>query len=843
MLELKNISKSYQSDNNATPVLKGLNLCFRNAEFVSILGQSGCGKTTLLNIIGGLDHASGGDLIINSVSTKNYSNQDWDTYRNHSIGFVFQSYNLIPHQTVLQNVELALSIGGVSKKERRERATLALQKVGLGEHLKKRPNQLSGGQCQRVSIARALVNNPAIILADEPTGALDSDTSIQVMEILKEISHDRLVIMVTHNPELAEKYSTRIVRMLDGVIQEDTNPLTPAEYTRLNEASLHDKEANTPIDTIETNTPLDGEQHEIPSTPPTEQTSQTHTNTPNKKRKSAMSFWTSMMLSLKNLLTKKRRTFITSLACSIGIIGIAVILSVSTGMHTYINNVQLDSAAVNYVSVSNSRTSLDAIMANTKVDLPEYPENTTGVIPYTPNLLNATPQYLNENYLNYIDENITKDLLIATQYTRETTLNFITKNSETQYTHTSTSSSSGGMFGMSSWTEILDNPDYVSAQYTTLYKEQGGKSFPTEYNEIALVVDKYNRVNTNLLDKLGISYANAEEITYSDIVGKTLHLALNDAFYTATTDQGGATYYKPATTTAELKAAYENPTDTISLKIICVLRQNENANGTWLNAGIAYTPKLTEFVINENKDSAVVTAQKATPETNVLNNQPFSNPTGYDNQLIELGANSIPTSIKFYPSSFENKDKIVEILTAWNTTEIYKVYGNEKDNLDNYVADMYKVEFTDMSELMGSMLSDTVDIITYALIAFSAITLVVSSIMIAIITYASVIERIKEIGVLRSLGARKRDISCVFIAEAVIIGAVSAVIALIATLILNLIINLVLGSLVGISTIATLDLLTASCMILLSVGLNVIASIAPAIMAAKKDPVVALRSE
>lgn len=799
MLELKNITKTYQSGPEAVKVLKELNLIFRNSEFVSILGQSGCGKTTLLNIIGGLDHATTGDLIINNKSTKNFSARDWDTYRNHDIGFVFQSYNLIPHQTVLQNVELALSIGGVSKKERRQRAIEALRKVGLENHIKKHPNQLSGGQCQRVSIARALVNNPAIILADEPTGALDSDTSVQVMEILKEISRDRLVVMVTHNPDLAERYSTRIVRMLDGVIKEDTNPVTEEEYKALSK-------------------------EQKPST------------TVKKEKKSAMSYWTSMNLSLKNLLTKKRRTFITALACSIGIIGIAVILSVSTGMQAYVNSVQLSSASANYISISSTQ-SIFASLLPTQTDLPSYPSNATGIIPYTPTL-NTRTQILSDEYLNYLNANITEDMTIATQYNRQTNLHFISKNGS-NYETTSTSSTTTSLFSSYSWTEILDNADYVKEQYTTLYMGADGKDFPTEYNEIALVVDRYNRVDTELLTKLGITFTEGEEIKYSDIVDHEIRLALNNNYYIRTEKQDGTITYSAVSTTTELEQCYNNSEP---LKIVCILRQNQNANASWIGTGIGYTAALTEYVMTQNATSDIVTAQKENPNIDILSGRPCQEST-YNTNLIKLGASSTPSSIQIYPSSFDNKDEIIKILDNWNNTEVYKIYGNSQDSQGNYIADKYKVEYTDMSELLGTMLSDTINIITYALIAFSAISLIVSSIMIAIITYASVIERIKEIGVLRSLGARKRDVGRVFIAEAAIIGFVSAIIAIIATLIINLIINIVLGKLVGISTIASLNIVTAIAMIVLCIGLNVIASLAPAVMASKKDPVVALRSE
>lgn len=811
MLELKNIIKKYTVADNSVTVLKGINLVFRKAEFVSILGQSGCGKTTLLNIIGGLDRFDSGDLIINGNSTKNYSSRDWDTYRNHSIGFVFQSYNLIPHQTILQNVELALSIGGVSKSIRKEMAKKALERVGLGDHINKKPNQLSGGQCQRVSIARALVNNPDIILADEPTGALDSETSVQVMEILKEISKDRLVIMVTHNPDLAEKYSTRIIKMLDGEIKDDSNKVSEEEYGEIKKQVLKDAKKSLSTET--------GKKKK-------------------RKEQSAMSYGTSILLSLKNLLTKKKRTFITSLACSIGIIGIAVILSVSAGMKGYIDSMQLNSASVNYISISSSSINLlDMMMPSTdKSDLEEYPDNTTGIQPYEPKEIPTSTQILSEDYIAYL-ENMDSDWILDIQYSRDTALNIV-----------ATDGVNYNLVDTDNWTEIIDNPDYISTQFTTLYKGEDNKSLPTAFNEVVLVVDKYNRLSTKILDNLGINYEDdLSEISYADIVDKEFKLVLNDDYYTQST-AGERVVFTKANTQGELENCYNNG---ISLKIVSVIRQNSDEAGLWIDDGIGYTTALTEYVLEQNANSQVVQAQANNSEYDILTGAdfggnplfPFLPSTTYAGNMVKLGADSTPESIKIFPADFESKDYVVEYLDLWNSSEIYKLYGNAKDSEGNYEADQYKVEYTDVSKLMSDMLTSTVDIITYALIAFSAVSLVVSSIMIAIITYASVIERIKEIGVLRSLGARKKDISRVFIAEACIIGLVSAVIALIATIILDLIINIVVGSLVGVYTIAKLDFITAFSMVLLCVGLNLIASLIPANIASKKDPVVALRSE
>lgn len=826
MLELINITKDYKVADQKVTVLKGISLTFRNNEFVSILGQSGCGKTTMLNIIGGLDKFTTGDLIINGKSTKKYKDRDWDTYRNHSIGFVFQSYNLIPHQSVLKNVELALSIGGISKKERRQRAIEALEKVGLHDHIKKRPNQLSGGQCQRVSIARALVGNPDIILADEPTGALDTETSVQIMEILKEISKERLVIMVTHNPELADKYSTRIVRMLDGNITSDSKPVDFEEKQQMLE-EVKIKEGRLTI----------------------REKKQT-------ERKSSMSLLTSIGLSASNLLTKISRTLITSFACSIGIIGIAVVLSVSTGMHEYVDVLERDSASSNYISISDTKMQLPTAesFGGMAVELEEYPSNSTGVYPYkettVQDIMKTEPQYLSDEYISYVEKNIhgntaETNLVLGISYTRLTNINVFT-HKDNVYSVSSTTN----------WSECVDNAEYLESQYTTLAKI-GDTGIPTKFDEVILVVDQYNRISTKILDQLNISYeeskdANGEtvykEIKFDEILGKELRLILNNDYYKEAVDEKtGNKIYKAIVSQEDMKNAYENG---VSVKIVSVVRANEDASGQWLTSGIAYTPALTDYIIEHNKESEVVKFQEANQNYNVLTGAPFTTSgffpmmsTTYEDNMKKLGAVSVPESLLIYPINFEAKDKIISILDNWNNSEIYKLYGNDKDDEGNFLADKYKVEYIDISELLASMLGDLIDIITYALVAFSAISLIVSSIMIAIITYASVIERIKEIGTLRSLGARKKDISAVFIAEAGIIGAVSSVIALLATLVINAIINIVLGGLVGVSTIAQLSVSISFWMVVLCIGINLVASLIPSRMAAKKDPVVALRTE
>lgn len=804
MLRLINIKKTYaEKTDSAVNALKGINLAFRKCEFVSILGQSGCGKTTLLNIIGGLDRYTDGDLIINGKSTLDYKDHDWDTYRNHSIGFVFQSYNLIPHQTILENVELSMTLGGVPKAERRKRAKDALIAVGLEEKIGKRPNELSGGQMQRVSIARALASEPDIILADEPTGALDTETSKSVMDLLKEISKTKLVIMVTHNPELAEEYSDRIIRMLDGVVIEDTNPYEMGEGEK----------EEAPVE----------EQHKEET--PVEESASGITY---KKKNSSMNFLTALRLSGKNLISKYKRTIITSFAASIGIIGIAIILSVSSGMQAYIDKTMLDSTSFNYVAISATTTNIKPSSSNGE-ELVEYPENTTGVKPYVPVTAEVKKQKLDNAFVSYL-ENVCKPAdepsrVVDIVYSYAVDLNILTLNNGS---YVSVSSSQ--------WKECLSNVDYLNQYYTVLSLGEGVTNpIPNEIGEVALVVDKYNRLSTSTLDSLGISY-NAEtldEIKYTDLIGKEFRVVLNDGWYT----QGADGWYKGANT-ANYQSAYENENG-ITVKITSILREKKDAPASWLSNGIAYSPKLTKAVLNANKNSQVAIAQVNNKTVNVTNGIAFEGTPGgmgglfggatsYESVLEELGYTQTPASIMVYPIDVDSREYIIEKLDEWNT---------QKEGTED------KVEYIDMSNLVTSILGTIVDIITYVLMAFSIVSLVISSIMIAIIIYASVIERTKEIGVLRSMGARKKDVSRVFRAEAVILGVSSGTVAILVTLIVNVIINAVLNDLVGVSTIAHLSVGTAFGLIALSTVLLLIASLIPASIAAKKEPAVALRTE
>ena len=802
MLKIKNIKKVYsEGSDNAVLALKDISIIFRENEFVSILGPSGCGKTTLLNIIGGLDRYSSGDLIINGKSTKKYFDSDWDTYRNHSIGFVFQSYNLIPHLTILENVALALTIGGIEYSKRKERAKEVLIKVGLEDKLNKKPNELSGGQMQRVSIARALVNEPDIILADEPTGALDSETSVQVMDLLKEIAKEKLVIMVTHNPELAEKYSTRIIKMLDGNIIDDTNP-----YEEKTDEVVQKKEKSLV----------------------------------RKKKQSSMNFLTAIKLSALNLLSKKRRTFITSLAAGIGIMGIAIILSVSNGMQDYIDNTMMDSASFNYISITSTSAKLPGMDGNMPQPggnkdqnrLEEYPSNATGIYPYEERTIETRKQTLDSSFIKYLEEN-TKDLTIDITYSYNVNLNILTKVSDGYK-----------LVSSSSFNETLSNAEYVAQYYTVLAQLDGANSVPAEANEVTLVVDKYNRLSTSVLSALGIEYSSdLAEIKYEELLGKEFRVVFNNGWYNKV-DVNGVEIYQEANV-SNYESVYNNENG-ITVKITSILREKQDAPASWLSNGINYSPLLTNLVLEKNKTSDVAVAQYNSPAVNVTTGKSFPTSSGglggiigsitggtsnsYEGMLEKLGYTQTPNSITIYPTNVENRKLITKILDSWN--QVKEVEDETK-----------VVEYIDMSNVMTSLLSSVVDVVTYVLMAFSITSLVISSIMIAIIIYASVIERTKEIGVLRAIGARKKDVGRIFNAEAILIGVISGILAIIAALGINVIINAILNALLGVNNIANLSFNTAISLILLSALLLLIASLIPAKIASTKEPAVALRTE
>jgi len=1018
MLELKGITKDYLTGGETVHALKGIDLQFRKSEFVSILGQSGCGKTTMLNIIGGLDQYTDGDLIINGRSTKDFKDRDWDAYRNHSIGFVFQTYNLIPHQTVLQNVELALTLSGVSKLERRERAKKALEQVGLGNQLKKRPSQMSGGQMQRVAIARAIVNDPDIILADEPTGALDTETSLQVMEILKEISKDRLVIMVTHNPELAEKYSTRIIRMLDGLVTDDSMPLDGAEVDAENyEAEIKIKK----------------EKEE---------------NKGKKEKKPSMSFGTSFMLSLKNLFTKKGRTILTSFAGSIGIIGIALILAVSQGMTTYINHVQETTLSSYPLTLEATTVDVTALMesfmnagngdvTHDKDAVYKDPVigelvNALSKIEESENDLAAFKVYLEKEMLK--EDSKIKDAITGVQYSYALNLSIYTKNQDGKIIKSDTgelmnemigefmlqmatggkqpddggagaSSSPMGsammssMMGLNMWQELLSgNKDANGdrALVNDLLKEQydviHGK-WPSAKDEIVLVLNENNELDDLTLYALGLlSESEIDAIIDAAVHGETLPtdnkkwsyeeicaLRFKTIFpydcYQEIGDTG--VFHDISKNNIMLEKLYN---EAMELKVVGIIRPNEEAESTMLTGAIGYTYALTDHIIEEANNSAVVTAQLENPDIDVLTGLPFESNTGkmsdeekkeafiayvndldieskaelfvaiqcldaieanlesateeqmsmfqskeqlvlmisgmleseagmsaeqiaemfegmtldelkamirpyveeqvaagisaqvamalanipneqkaagldaglanysdsqfasYYDELTEFSSNtyeetlvkigcldlSSPSAINLYASTFENKDLIVDMIADYN----------------NSVDESKKIAYTDYLGLMMSSITTIINAITYVLIAFVSISLVVSSIMIGVITLISVQERTKEIGILRAIGASKKNVSSMFNAETMIIGLASGILGVVVTYLLCLPINLILHKLTGIANLnAILPFGAAVILVVISVLLTLFSGLIPSRSAAKKDPVIALRTE
>lgn len=859
MLELRNIVKIYGQNDNKVKALKGVSLNFRQNELVSILGPSGCGKTTLLNIIGGLDKYTSGDLIINGKSTKKYKDSDWDTYRNKSIGFVFQNYNLIPHLSVLGNVELALTLSGISSAKRKEKAIVALQAVGLNDQIKKRPNQLSGGQMQRVAIARAIVNNPDIILADEPTGALDSVTSLQILDILKKLSKERLVIMVTHNKELAKKYSSRIIELLDGEITKDNNAYDGKD--KLNNSHKTDILQTSDNDLEKSIT----------------------TKNKTKKEKSSMSFFTAFMLSLKNLFTKKTRTILTSFAGSIGIVGVALVLAVSNGFTGYINKMQSDTLSGYPISVSTVTANMEAVtsamrdggISNDNENYPDddklHIESTTANLAQLGNYTYISPEFLEyvENYAEEDEKKSAEDkTLNELKISYASSLNVVSKRFDTySFVDTSLSSSAIGASTSGIFYEGLGNENFISSQYDVIYGE-----YPTSFDEVALIVSSTNSISKEKLDKLGIEYSSIngviQDVDFSTIVssetytGKTFKVVYNDDFYVPNNYENITSFSKIIDTMPTLeekqlgiKDMFDS-TSGITLKITGVLRVNPDSPLSIYSEGIVYTPELTQAFRENSLNSLIVTTQKNTTDK-------FFNPyklkiseLGMDftfNTPVELqqfaytsfgaslnidavleynlqqyGASTIPNSINFYPTRFEAKDSIVKYLQTWNSNP---------ENENN------KIYYADATSFLSNTLGQLVNIISYVLIAFASISLVVSSIMIGIITYVSVVERTKEIGVLRSLGARKKDIRRVFNAETLIIGLSAGLIGVLLSLLLTIPINIVIKSLASISNIAILNGWHAMALILISMGLTLISGLIPAQLASKKDPVVALRTE
>lgn len=875
MLKLSNIVKNYAIGDLRIQALKGIDIEFRDHEFVSVLGQSGCGKTTLLNIIGGLDQYTDGDLIINGRSTKEFKDKDWDTYRNHSIGFVFQSYNLISHQTVLSNVELALTLSGVSKSERRRRAAEALEKVGLGDQLQKKPNQMSGGQMQRVAIARALVNDPDILLADEPTGALDSETSEQVMEILKEISKEKLVIMVTHNPDLAERYSTRIVRLLDGRLISDSDPYR-----------------------IEAELPT-------PSAPS------------EKPGKTSMSFFTALSLSLNNLMTKKARTFLTAFAGSIGIIGIALILSLSTGVQDYIDGVESSTMASYPITISASTVDYASMMGSFMEENEnlEFREGYITSNDIMTQMMDAMTNMVKTNNLAdfkaYLesDDCAIDEAVNDLQYLYGTGLNTYIEEADGTYTKTSNShieifeeiGIETGMedvgatdqmmaSGAGVWNQFVGDDAYIESQYSLVHGR-----FPEAYNEVVIEVDENNRVSDYVLYALGIRdmeelsayYEAAEdamlhpdlydppkplestEYTYEELCGYTFKTLLDTDYYIV----DDATGFIRDRSNAELEELLESD-EPVVLEIVGIVKATDSSLSGNPAGGVLYTRDLMPELIERVNSSDVITAQLeetgkdlrtgmdfiseyseddystiyATVRANgmleylgYLGYDPtdtddiiaFANDylaTSQEATLSELGYVdfSEPTMINIYPKDFESKDTISDIISEYN---------EGKDEED-------QITYTDTIGLLLSSVTTIINAISYILIAFVSISLVVSSIMIGIITYISVLERTKEIGILRAIGASKKDISHVFNAETLIVGFVSGALGIGVTLLLILPINAIIRNITGIGTLgANLPVAGAIILVVISMLLTFIAGLFPARVAAKKDPVIALRTE
>lgn len=850
MLELKKITKIYEVAGTKQKALNKIDIKFRRSEFVSILGQSGSGKTTLLNIVGGLDEYTSGDLIINGVSTKDFTDRDWDTYRNHRVGFVFQSYNLIPHQTALQNVELALTLSGIGKEERRKRSIAVLKKVGLEKQMHKKPNQMSGGQMQRIAIARALVNDPDILLADEPTGALDSETSLQVLDLLKEIAKDKLVIMVTHNPELAVNYSTRIVKLLDGEIIDDSNP-------------------------------FDGEDEVL-----VEKT--------NKTKKTQMSFKTALSLSLNNLMTKKGRTILTAFAGSIGIIGIALILSLSNGIQEYINKTEEETLSSYPLTIQKESVDMSSLILNMtgNQEEKEYNDDKIHSLNIMGDLFTTLSQEVDKNDLESFkkflesDQSNINDYVTSIKYSYNVTMNLYKNDPDNivQVNPTTIFDALGmGTSGMSSiystymssydvFYELIDNEDLLKQQYDLV-----DGHWPEKYNEVVLQVTDNNEISDYTLYSLGILSQDdlKEQFTYmttgkevkfedhsystEDLLNTSFKLLLNTDYY----EKVGSIWVNKSSDEDYMKKKLK---DAEEIKIVGIIKPNEEAiTGSGTPGMVGYTHELMEQLINRINEEKIVKEQLANPKINVLTNQEFTTnnnfdpssftkeqyqafqklseaeqieyiknitenmTSSYEENLTKLGIADLenPDAISIYPKDFDSKEEIVKIIDDYNEGK------EEKD----------QITYTDIVGVMMSSVSTIVNVISDVLIAFVAISLVVSSIMIAIITYISVIERTKEIGILRAIGASKKDVSRVFNAETLIEGLTAGILGIVVTILLNIPISIIIKHLVNISNIAKLPVVGAIILIIISVLLTVFAGFIPAKIASKKDPVVALRTE
>lgn len=791
MLHIKNIKKEYIIGDQIFPALKGIDVSFRKQEFVAILGHSGSGKTTLLNIIGGLDRYDSGDLIIDGISTKNYKDKDWDAYRNHRVGFVFQNYNLIPHLDILSNVELALTLSGVSREERIKRATEVLTRVGLFDHIHKRPNQLSGGQQQRVSIARALVNDPSIILADEPTGALDSETSVDIMNLLTEISKDKLIIMVTHNGELAKKYASRTVNLKDGLVVNDTNPL-------------------------ETN-------KEIQKNPPIEKTS--------------MNFFTALRLSLKNLLTKKVRTLITALAGSIGIIGVALVMSLQRGFNDYLSTMEQDTFAGLPITINRKYMDLSVITpGQNPLELDGEPVNGVGIkIESGIEKLYKT-NILTSDYIDYLKDPDNKlEQYASVVYNYGFKGHYVYRTDDGIMLRDD--SNTGGASITNLNPTLIKQSTYSSAFIDRYFDLVSGKTFDQTKYEAVLVVDALNRVPEEILQFLGYDTNDPDLVLpYDDIVDKKFKVFTNDAYYRIyDVEEGNYT----RNSNDQLRTIYDDTTNTDTIEVTIVGIIKVNTDFVTASQQILFTDATAEAIIAKNMESDIVAAQKAKPTENVVfmgvpiqpeSSNPLANPYTITDALQDLGGIDIPVSISIYPKDFDSKDNIVEILNRYND----RFSDDEEDS---------KVQYTDNVAAALSMMKTVMGSISAVLIAFSSISLFVSSVMIGIITYTSVLERTKEIGVLRSIGARKKDISRVFNAEAILIGFTAGSLGVIIAYGLVPIANFFLRSATDGVDVANLFIGDAIMLIVISIVLTFVAGLIPSKIAAKKDPVVALRTE
>lgn len=894
MLKLSEITKEYKVASGTVHALKGVSLAFRENEFVCVLGPSGCGKTTLLNIIGGLDHYTTGDLVIQGRSTKHFRDRDWDVYRNHRIGFIFQSYNLIPHQTVLGNVELALTIAGVGREERKARAKQALERVGLGNELDKKPNQLSGGQMQRVAIARALVNNPDILLADEPTGALDSETSVQIMELIKEIAGERLVIMVTHNPELAYQYASRIVRLKDGLVESDS---APYEGEGVQTAEVTDEAEHAP-----------SSQQEAPQT-----------GKKKKKLRARMSFLTSLALSARNLLTKKGRTILTSVAGSIGIISVCLVLALSNGFNNYIRQTEEDMLSYYPVTISENSYDLASVMTSFTLpqDMPDMSQldDKVYIDSFLTSLANgmAATNNISDEYVAYLEDmdsswyseimysygaSISDNLFLQAETFPDgdsTTTELTTRslsNLKSKYITDliAFASQYSSLIGFADYfTDVVnvmpgtsDNANQGYGEYVKSQYDIVAGTFPQNENEAVLVVGQNNQVTDLTLAQLGLLSEDrfmdlfnlgdedaevevdedADLLDISDILGKEYKLFYNDAVYTRNEDWTQMSYFGgqyPFTYQGQMtddSAFHAEGDDGINIKITCILRLNEDYSYGCLSPGLNITEKTVQTYIRGNLNSAIVNWMKSdeaklsyggtdiylmpVATENMTGNYTLYEIMGRsvyvaqtpDDAIKTLGGSDSVSRIAIYANDFDNKELVLNYLDQWNTDHDY---SDEARSM--------QITYTDTVGMLMSIMQTMIDIITYVLVAFTAISLIVSSVMIGIITYVSVVERVKEIGVLRSLGARKQDIRNLFNAETFIIGLAAGLIGIAISYVLCIVISLVLESLTGMGGIASLPALTAFIMVCVSVVLTLISGLIPAQSAAKKDPVIALRSE